>query len=366
MKAVLLVSLIAGLALGIFLGVGVAAAQGVTPTPTLTPTSSWPSLIETPTPYVPYGGGDYTCPVATAVGWGTVTPSTNWLLSCWRCLATPTPSPTMTPTPTVGPGTPTPFPPTATPLSTPTATPVLAGSVQLSEYGDTPDCSSAVYYWERHVVVSGPGAKWPSIDGRLYGCGPYPRSGTLHYVLDIRYNNPYGGSVCLGFSVDGGGSVGVGCISDGTYHFEGDLTVSPGGYWWPGKLMQIYNYNSSVPCSGCDNLSYSARLVVTVLERYRPTPTPTPVPTSSPSYCSRVDPGPDLSSYFDFAGLTIVSQTCYNLPADLPGSLEFPTFRLCFDEVRIGDVRIAGYVIHLHYLVLGLVAVLLYRFFLRV
>jgi len=361
MRAFLLLALI-GLALGV--SVGVVMAQSVS-TPTPTPTSSWPSLIDTPTPYDDYRGS-YACPTGTPVGWGTVTPSVDWVLSCWSCLSTPTPTFTVTPTVTVGPGTPTstsvPATPTVTVVSF-TPTPSL-GSLQFYEFGDTPDCSRAVYYWERTVAQSGPGAKWPTVEGRLYGCGPYPRQGTLHYQLDIQYNNPYSGSVCLGFGVNDGGGVNLGCISSGAYHYEGDLSVSPGGYFWPGKLMSVYNYNSTVNCSSCNGLSYTARLVVWVVGRYGPTPTPTPTPV--PSYCSRVDPGQDLSSYFDFAGLSVIKETCYNIPSDLPGSLDLPSFRLCIDEVVIGDLRVMGYVIHTHYIILGLVAILLYRYFIKV
>jgi hypothetical protein len=359
--------------LGLFLlgiSVGVATAQSGTPTPTPTPGYQWLSIIDTPTPR-PETSDDYTCPPGLPSGWLTVTPSSDWLLSCAPCVWTPTPtlSPTATSTPfTPGPGTPIPSPTaTSTPTLVPSPTPSL-GLVQFNEYGDSPNCSQAVYYFERSVSVSGPGAKWPSVDGRLYGCGPYPRMGTLHYEFDIQYSNPYGGSVCLGFGVADSGGVNIGCISSGSYHFAGDLSVAPGGYYWPGKRMEIYNYGSNIPCNWCDNLSYTARLVVWVVDRYSPTPTPTPTPSVS-SYCSSVRSDEfDPWSLFGFDGISITSRSCFRYPDDLHFTIPVVgdvQFSICLNEVRIGDVRIAGYVLHIHYILLAVLAVTIVRIFIR-
>jgi hypothetical protein len=169
--------------------------------------------------------------------------------------------------------------------------------------------------------------------------------------------------MCFSFAIDDVGSVSLGCFHNGTQTYEGDFVIPPGGYWWPGKRVHLDGNGSAIDCISCYSLSYTDHVIFS-LRSNAPAPTPTPIPTE-PSYCSRVDPGQDLSAYFDFAGLTIVSETCYNIPADLPVSINVPPFVLCLDQVLVGDVRIMGYVIHLHYILLGLVAVLLYRFLVK-
>jgi hypothetical protein len=230
-----------------------------------------------------------------------------------------------------------------------------------------PDCSNAIYLYDRTVTTNGVGAKWPSIDGRVYGCGADPRAGVLQYSVDIYYNNPYGGSVCLGFGVTDNPGQPIGCISAGSYHFEGYYQLVPGGYYWPGKRMQVYAYDMNIPCNWCDSLSYTMRLVVQSLSGL-PTPTPTPVATPS-SYCGVVyGDEPNLSDYFGFQGVVITGESCFTYPDDVSGIPIFGrnlSFRLCLDDVRVGELRVAGYVVHLHYILLSLLAVAIVRIFIR-
>jgi hypothetical protein len=100
-------------------------------------------------------------------------------------------------------------------------------------------------------------------------------------------------------------------------------------------------------------------------------PTPTPTPTALPtSYWSVVDgdDGPSIADYFSFQGLVITGESCFDYPGSVPSIPILGrdlSFKLCLDEVRIGEMRVAGYVVHLHYLLLSLVAVALVRLFIR-
>jgi hypothetical protein len=76
----------------------------------------------------------------------------------------------------------------------------------------------------------------------------------------------------------------------------------------------------------------------------------------------------DPWSLFGFDGIVITSRSCFNYPEDLHFTIPLisnVTFSVCVNEVRVGDVRIAGYVLHMHYVLLALLAVTIVRIFIR-
>jgi hypothetical protein len=76
----------------------------------------------------------------------------------------------------------------------------------------------------------------------------------------------------------------------------------------------------------------------------------------------------DPWSLFGFDGVVITSRSCFTYPDDLHFTIPLLSniqFSVCVNEVRVGDVRVVGYVIHLHYILLAILAVTIVRIFIR-
>ncbi len=369
---------------------------GTPPPPTTT--------ITAPPPFQPVvstssvgGNGNYSCPTAGIVGWGTLTPSSAWNLLCSQCVTTPmatsTAHPTGTSVPWAGTGTPpagcTPMPNgtgtpapycsragTPTPIA-PTVTPVRG---VLSCYGTPPagvTCTNMGNYlvFDIQKVVTGltGGATMSN-----FTVGQYKRNGgssqmgvvanyvhteTSGYALNTVYT---GVSVCpfdagcvnyAGFaSSSGAGTVSV------TNSMSPDFRSIGGSTGWQNTVSIRGDVNW--PITGW---SVTGKIYLYADPAFMlPTPI-APTGTPNPNYCYSVS---SVESGFSWSGVTLGTTSCMDIGPydgfDFGGLTSNPIgaypwlAHICLQDVSFGVAEIFGVSISLQVVlyILGIVALI--------
>ena len=349
MKITVYVIMVLGLAMLVLLSVPVARAQS--PTPTVSPTSMTPvppGLVVTVTPRPGSDDIDVTCPLATPIGWLTVTPSWMWWMYCEHCVAGIS---------------------TATAVSTPTPY-VTAVPADYQIFADG-SCRGNYYHSVYNLATDNGYQTWGQYAIRSPSCGYVAgvRSVYARVTVDYTYTSVWS---VQGYSTElvyvirepsvreivipvdsvqspAGGRVTV----SGTYVYEG---VIPLDYW--SSQMGF----GSRPARAGELLT--ASVTVDMWVDGLPVSTPTPVM----SYCSYVEPD---NSSVSWAGVEIGASYCFQIPAMdlsvpfLPAG-GFPGALICMHDLRVADLEMFGTLVSLNKVFILLYTSALLLFFLRV
>jgi len=295
------------------------------------------------------------CPAGTPVGYGTLTPGLNWLLTCGECLPSATATPTfdflaIQQTNEVVSGSATPGGPTSSPTVTatvtvtPTSTPAYAGNafevlesnlgLRNEPYADTNlsdvSCVPALGSTGVHVVTC-TGTLLANANNAFVHGGAY---------VEIALQAGVTGSTWYyDTEISNLSNIDTGAIFQRTHSLSGTVvstTTTANGNYTPGGgttvgafVIEVYAVTTG---------SFSADFSITLSTDPIVITTPTPTPTAVLDYCQVIDDGEyDYESWFDLIGLT-GSQTCLSTPyisaADYFGSGWTAFFSFIFpDEV---------------------------------
>lgn len=310
--------------------------QAATPYPTLTP------IANTPTPLLYDGGLNFDCPVGVPSGFGTVTPSIDWLYACAHCLPTYTPVPFETST----------LGPTRTPLGTPHQAICVTVPVGGEEcYTLTPNATPSVTVTTTSAPTVTPtsapllnllskganntGSPYVSISSSTLICSPDVGNPSNLYncsatVSGNDANGVIGGYVTANFQFDPLVSSGnqtiyysyiISPVQGDLLPYFNTVSVTENNYSGSGSISVAYNSNpsfsvgvwSSQARSGVIN--FDITLMIST-DPFSPTPTPTPTSTMVGSnFCDQISDS-NIDNLFDFDGTgTIVHQTCFTTAA---------------------------------------------------
>lgn len=334
---------------------GTVASVLRTPYPTLTQIGSTPTKIN------PISTINTDCPPGVPSGYGTVTPSVDWLYLCSHCLPTTTPQDFFTSTPGA---THTPFftppvppvcqtspvggevcytqtpqitsTPTVTVTPTVTGTPLVSGSgfTCLGLYQDTCFVGEVTNYLDEFSMSFSNNA---SADLMTINITSTPKDVpiTVYYSYDVTATwagahpsyTPYiafrtwafypstswGGWVAGMPPVHSGGQVGV----SGSYRVQqqGTFTVTHTNNNTNGGINLSFSFkNNNVGWPAGTNPLLTGNIFVSLVG-YPSTPTPIPVtPTYSPDYCSSISSA-SMPNQFEFGGSgNVVRQQCAVTP----------------------------------------------------
>jgi hypothetical protein len=349
-----------------------------------TPTATWENAVDVPTlDTVPN-----TCPEGLPGGYGSVTPSADWVLRCSQCLPRVTSLPSLTPrvtmisTPTpacvgCGGGIPVDDGTTATPDGTTTVTPDLTQIAMTS----TPDPDK--FWWTDDLLQGGMIVKGPAEESSR-DFGDACHGGTILGVIDhnVAVRESYScngnnvGYSSVSFLPGGyGGVIAHGGTTCGTFTHDSALianAVSLTGwdFQYPYQPDEV-----SGALSNPQNLSIFSwvgnwRETVTYSKIQflckggtPPQPTPTVQPTGN-SFCSVVKPKEDdvsvvmprlvknpVASCSLLGGWTIdmswMASSDHQVGAvtDFPAAITIPGVNLCFREYLITNSQIGSWVI---------------------
>lgn len=310
--------------------------------PTLTPIGA------TQTNIPPVSTMNFACPVGAPYGWGTVTPSIDWLYSCGQCSVTSTPSyltptpffngtgtppsgcdpyGTGTPVPTVPAGTPqnfcqfptTPIPPTSIPPSSPiscnssngaTCEEINAYTIKFTfnqngtiDLGYTlPDNTSSAYYKYSglNYWVSSTGSYIVAIAGDLEH---WVTSRTdQEIVFPCEYNSIPSCRVPIGATVQQ--------LNNLTKSSDGVISPSIND----SRFFRFLPRRSGGNTGGTYSVLWSGSLYVSTSPINLNAPTPSPTPTINPNYCGSVSSS-SVPNQFSLSGTgAIVEQSCFTTP----------------------------------------------------
>lgn len=386
---------------------GVNAYQALTETPQPTTT------ITAPPPYNPLINptidyGNLECPEngSNPVGWGTVTPSSAWLLLCSQCVnasdwSTSTPSNTNTPNPTLesmtqiacqtaaAGGSPCTTPtvtvtPTATITPTATGTPTGGGMECL--YLINGQCwNGGVVSYTHEFTINGFNNNYFADLIGVHVQSPYNTLVNIYYAYDItiswsnadsRYaptlenhlwaRDPQSGwNTNIDSNYSNACTPGTSGTCNHTYQKQQPFTNGNPNNQGTDFYVNIKNNNVSWP-SG-DNIAQGWVYISISSLPTTPTPTATGTPGTDLSYCQTVH---DEETGFDWTGISYGNEYCIDIGPyggfDFGGLTANPIgafpwiAHICFQDISFGELTVFDVVISLEAIlyILGIVAII--------